>query len=79
MPVSRAEFKVALQQWGMPEAVAHDLADEYGTIRDGHPAFSTPSDTVLRLTGTPARSNADFAREHAAQLTAPPQWSFGRS
>jgi uncharacterized protein YbjT (DUF2867 family) len=78
VPVSRAEFKALLQQWGLPAAVASDLANEYGVIGDGHPAFSTPRDTVLRLTGQPARSVADFARAYAAQLTTPPHWRFGQ-
>ncbi len=38
---------------------------------------SIPRDTVLRLTGKPARSVEDFARDYTAQLTSPPQWGFG--
>ena len=76
-PLARAEFKAMLQQWGLPEIVANDLANEYGEIGDGHPAFSAPRDTVLRLTGKPARSVEDFARDYTAQLTSPPQWGFG--
>lgn len=76
-PLARAEFQAMLQQWGLPEFVATDLANEYGEIGDGHPAFSTPRDTVLRLTGKAARSVEDFARDYTAQLTSPPQWSFG--
>jgi uncharacterized protein YbjT (DUF2867 family) len=78
VPVSEAEFKGILQQWGLPEPVAADLAREYAEIGAGHSAFSTPRDTVLRLTGKPARSVEDFATDYAAQLTSPPQWSFGR-
>lgn len=78
-PVSRTEFKAVLQQWGLPDAIASDLANEYGEIGDGHPAFSTPRATVQRLTGKPARSLRDFARDYAAQLTNPPQWNFGQS
>jgi uncharacterized protein YbjT (DUF2867 family) len=78
-PLSTAEFKAVLQQWGMPETVVGDLANEYGAIGDGHPAFNAPRDTVQRLTGKPAHSLRDFARDYAAQLTTPPQWNFGRS
>jgi uncharacterized protein YbjT (DUF2867 family) len=73
-PVSRAEFKATLQQWGLPDGVAGDLANEYGEIGDGHPAFSTPRDTVLRLTGKPGRSVRDFARDFAEALITPPRW-----
>lgn len=79
VPVSEAEFKDILQQWGLPEPVAGDLAHEYAEIGAGHPAFREPRDTVPRLTGKPARSVDDFARDYAAQLTSPPQWSFGRA
>jgi uncharacterized protein YbjT (DUF2867 family) len=74
VPVSEAEFKEMLRQWGLPDSVAADLAHEYGVIGDGHPAFGTPRDTVPRLTGRPARSVDDFARAYTAQLTSPPQW-----
>jgi uncharacterized protein YbjT (DUF2867 family) len=78
-PVSRAEFKALLQQWGLSDTIASDLANEYGEIGDGHPAFSAPRDTVPRLTAKPARSLRDFARDYAAQLTTPPQWRFGQA
>jgi len=79
VPVDEAEFKGILQQWGLPEAAAGDLAREYGEIGAGHPAFSTPRDTVPRLTGRPARAVEEFARDYAALLTNPPQWGFARS
>jgi uncharacterized protein YbjT (DUF2867 family) len=78
-PVSRDAFKAILQQGGLSATLARDLAHEYGEIGDGHPAFSTPRDTVPRLTGQPARSLRDFARAYAAQLTTPPQWRLGQS
>jgi uncharacterized protein YbjT (DUF2867 family) len=78
-PVSRAEFKTVLQQWGLPDTIASDLANEYGEIGDGHPAFSAARDTVPRLTGKPARSLRDFAHDYATQLTTPPQWRFDQA
>jgi nucleoside-diphosphate-sugar epimerase len=74
-----SEVTRQLAAQGLPEAVASDLSNEYGEINDGHPTISTPRDTVLRLTGKPARSLRDFACDYAVQLTAPPQWSFGGS
>jgi hypothetical protein len=78
-PVTPSEFQAILEQCGLPKTVAGDLAREYGAIGGGHPAYSTPLDSVPRLTGSPARSVEDFARDYTTQLAAPPQWSFGQS
>jgi uncharacterized protein YbjT (DUF2867 family) len=69
-PVSEAVFKQMLAQWGLPEAVAHDLAREYALIGEGHAAFSVPTDTVLRITGKPARSLNQFAQDFARAFNA---------
>lgn len=79
IPVTEYEFKAALQQWGLPESMAADLAREYGEIGAGHPAFSMPRNTVQQVTGHPARSIDEFARDYAQRLTNPPQWSFTQS
>ena len=73
-PVSKAEFTQMLAQWGLPDAVAADLAQEYALIGAGHPAFAVARDTVQRLTGRPARTLDQFARDHALALTRPPRW-----
>lgn len=73
-PVSKAEFTQTLAQWGLPAAVAADLAQEYALIGAGHPAFAVARDTVQRLTGRPARTLDQFARDHAPALTQPARW-----
>ena len=74
VPVSEAEFAHTLLQWGLPAPVAADLAKEYALIGAGHPAFGVVKDTVQRLTGQPARTVDQFARDYAPALTTPPRW-----
>lgn len=74
VPVSEAQFAQALAQWGLPAPVAADLAREYALIGEGHPAFGVVKDTVPRLTGLPAHSLEQFARDYAQALTNPPRW-----
>lgn len=74
VPVSEAEFARALAQWGLSAPVAADLAREYALIGAGHPAFGVVKDTVPRLTGSPARSVEQFARDYAQALVNPPRW-----
>jgi uncharacterized protein YbjT (DUF2867 family) len=74
-PVSEAEFAQTLTEWGLPASVAADLAREYALIGAGHPAFAVVRDTVPRLTGQPARSVDQFARDYARALAGPPGWS----
>jgi uncharacterized protein YbjT (DUF2867 family) len=70
VPVTEAEFEEMLvRRWGFPDQLAADLAHEYGVIGEGHPAFSTPRDTVPRVTGHQARNIDDFARAYRTELT----------
>ncbi len=75
VPVSEGEFAQMIVQWGLPAAVATDLAKEYALIGAGHPAFSVVTDTVPRVTGQAARSVDRFAHDYAQTLVAPPQQS----
>jgi uncharacterized protein YbjT (DUF2867 family) len=75
LPVSEGEFAQMIVQWGLPAAVAADLAKEYALIGAGHPAFGVVTDTMPRVTGQAARSVDQFARDYAQALATP--WQQG--
>ena len=56
--VTDEERESGLIAAGVPTPIAKNLAALDATTRDG--AFDTANDTVLRLTGTPPRTFAEF-------------------
>jgi len=75
VPASEAAFAQRLSQCGLPTAVATDLAKEYTLIGAGQSAFGIVTGTVPRLTGQPARSVDQFARDYARMRCMPSQIS----
>jgi uncharacterized protein YbjT (DUF2867 family) len=61
-------LRQGLTEAGMPEWLVTHLGGLFPRLRNGEAASTT--DTVLRLTGRPPRSIAEFARDHAAAFTA---------
>lgn len=70
--VTRVRFQETLLGWGLPAELAAALAMEYDIIGHshphGHPAFAAVTDTVPRITGRPATTVDQFARDQAAAL-----------
>ncbi len=64
--VTDEERESGLIAAGVPTLIAKNLAALDATIRDG--AFDTANDTVLRLTGTPPRTFAEFLRANRKAL-----------
>jgi uncharacterized protein YbjT (DUF2867 family) len=69
-PVTRQHFEKTLLSWRLPAPIAAALALEYDIIGRGHQAFATVSDTGPRVTGRPATTFDQFARDHAEALRA---------
>jgi len=65
--VSPEQFLAGAVQSGMPEWLATGIGELFAYYRDGHGALVT--DDVARLTGQPATSFAQFARDHAAAFS----------
>lgn len=59
----------ALLDSGAPEWLASDLVTLFGKLRAG--ACATATDSVRELTGRPARTLADWAREHLTSSAVP--------
>jgi uncharacterized protein YbjT (DUF2867 family) len=63
--VPEAAAKGAMLGAGMPEWMADGMMELHGIDKAGY--ASLVNDEVAKLTGTPARSFEDFAKEHAAR------------
>jgi uncharacterized protein YbjT (DUF2867 family) len=61
-------FLAAVESFGMSRWQAEGLMEDFGHYERGEAA--AVSDAVQRVTGRPARTLAEFARDHAAQLGA---------
>lgn len=64
IPISLDQAKQAMTAMGMPEPLADAMNELYALAPAGH--LASVLDTVEKVTGRPARSFRQFAKEHAA-------------
>src|SRR5262245_37100055 len=65
--LTEAQARPRFEGAGLPDWLAEHLAGVFGVIRDN--GFAHTTDHVRAITGHPARSIADFARDFAAAFT----------